>query len=199
MVILLVGAEVVLPGWWRMFAEAIAQDHQYTQSQSVLQVILNAVLGSVASGNAGRIGGQILAAISVLACGPILWKLRRAQAETTRFNGAATLALALTVMVARDSPYNQVLLLPAILLLVRDRRSFLSRPRGIRFGYLAGIFALTWQWIASVTLSVAYLLGVHAWALGRWQWPFFATFALPVLVFVLVFLDVEGKLRQFRM
>jgi hypothetical protein len=83
--------------------------------------------------------------------------------------------------------------------LVRDRRSFLSRPRGIRFGYLAGIFALTWQWIASVTLSVAYLLGVHAWALGRWQWPFFATFALPVLVFVLVFLDVEGKLRQFRM
>ena len=61
MVLLLAGAEIVLPGWWRMFAEAIAQYHQYTQNQSVLEVILNGVLGPFGGGTVGRVGGQILA------------------------------------------------------------------------------------------------------------------------------------------
>jgi hypothetical protein len=199
MAMLLGGAELVLPGWWRMFAGAVVQYRHYTQNQSVLEVMLNQVLGPVASGRAGHIGAQFMAAIAVLACGWLLWKLRTKQADTGGFSGGTALVQALTVVVVpMYAPYNQLLLLPAILLLVQDRRSFISRSRGLRFGYLVGIFAVSWQWIASLSLSVIYLLGSPTWALSHWQWPFFATFALPVLVFVLVFLDVQGTQRQFQ-
>jgi len=199
MALLLGSAELVLPGWWRMFAGAVVQYRHYTQTQSVLEVMLNQVLGTVASGMAGHIGAQFMAAIAVVACGWLLWKLRTKQAGTVGYGGGTALVLALTVVVVpMYAPYNQLLLLPAILLLIQDRRSFISRSRGLRFGYLIGIFAVSWQWIASLSLSVIYLLGSPTWALSRWQWPFFATFALPVLVFVLVFLDVQGTRRQFQ-
>lgn len=196
MVLLLGGAEIILPGWWRMFAEAIGQYRHYTQSQSVLEVILNETFGSAASGVAGRIGGQILAAIAVLASVPVLWKLRRQAADASGFSCTAALVLALTVLVVpMYAPYNQVLLLPAILALVRDRTFFISRPRGVQFLYLTAGFALAWQWIASLTLSAAYLLGSRAWALSAWKVPFFATFSLPVFVFALIFLDVHVTQR----
>jgi Glycosyltransferase family 87 len=38
MALLLAGAEIILPGWWRMFAHALGQYHRYTQNQSVLLV-----------------------------------------------------------------------------------------------------------------------------------------------------------------
>jgi hypothetical protein len=125
-----------------------------------------------------------------------LWRLRANRADTEGFGSGTALVLALTVLVVpMYAPYNQLLLLPATLLLVRDRRFFALRSRPLRFGYVAGIFALTWQWIASVTLGAIYLLGAPGWALSRWQWPFFSTFALPVLVFVLIFLEAQNKAR----
>ncbi len=197
MTVLLVGAEVVLPGWWRMFAGAIAQYRQYTQNQSVLEVILNQLVGPAAGGTVGRVGAQFLAALAVLACGWLLGRLRANQAGTVGFGGATALVLALTVLVVpMYAPYNQLLLLPAILLLIRDRTFFTTRSRALRFGYVVGALAVAWQWIASFSLSATYLLGARASALSRWQWPFFATFALPMLVFVLVFLDVQGAQHE---
>jgi hypothetical protein len=95
--------------------------------------------------------------------------------------------MALTVLVVpMYAPYNQVLLLPAILVLARDRSEMVSRSRGLRFLYMAGGFALAWQWIASLGLSAAYLIVSRSWALSGWKWPFFATFAVPVLMFALM-------------
>jgi Glycosyltransferase family 87 len=194
---LLLGAEVILPGWWRMFAGAVERYRQYTHNQSVLEVILNQVLGPAASGTFGRIGALLIAAIAVLASGSMVWNLRANRAETAELSRGTALVLALTVLVVpMYAPYNQVLLLPAILFLLRDRTFFASRSRGLRFGYVATIFGGTWQWIASFTLSIVYLAGFPAWAVSRWQWPFFATFALPVLVFALIFFGCVGHARQ---
>jgi Glycosyltransferase family 87 len=182
MVLLLSGAEIILPGWWRMFVYAVEQYHRYTQNQSVLLVPW-AFAG-------------IFIAVAVLACVFLLWKLRGAPAEAENFGLATSLVLALTVLVVpMYAPYNQVLLLPAIFALVRDRTFFTSRSRGVRFLHLAGALALAWQWLASLSLSGAYLLGSPAWALSAWKWPFFATFTLPVFVFALIFLDVRGAQR----
>ncbi len=176
--LLLAGAEIILPGWWRMFAQAIRQYHQYTQNQSVLDVL-------VPWGYAGK----ILAVAAVLACAIFLWSLRRQSEQTAEFGRQTALVMALTVLVVpMFAPYNQVLLLPAILLLARDH-TFFSRSRGRRWLYLAGALILAWQWLASLGLCGAYLWS-PAWALGRWQWPFFTTFALPVFVFALTLMDV---------
>ena len=192
MALLLAGAEIMLPGWWRMFADAIAQYHQYTQNRSILDELLP-----------WAFAGKILAMIAVIASAVLLWKLRTAGADAMEFGRAAALILALTVLVVpMYAPYNQVLLVPAILVLLRDYSLLTSSSRGLRLGYLLGVLALGWQWIASLTLTVAYLFS-PAWALDRWTWPFFATFALPVLVFALIFLDVQktwtgepGKTRR---
>lgn len=197
MTLLLGGAEILLPGWWRMFAEAIGQYHKYTQNQSVIEVMLNQVLGPVASGTAARFGAQILAVTATFACGPLFWKLRRQQADTSGFNAATALALALTVLVIpMYAPYNQVLFLPAILLLVRERAAFVSRSHVRRWAYGTGALLLAWQWAASLGLTVVYLLGLRAWALEGWRWPFFATFALPVWVFALTFFCAQDEPRR---
>jgi hypothetical protein len=185
MALLVAGAEVVLPGWWRMFAEAIRHYHRYTQNQSVLDQLVP-----------WGFAGKILAGVAVLACVFFLWKLRGAPADAAEFGWATALVMALTVLVVpMYAPYNQVLFLPAVLVLVRDRTFLTSQSRGVRFLYLAGAFALMWQWIASLGVSGAYLFA-PAWALSGWWWPFLATFAVPVLVFALILLNVRGTPRR---
>ncbi len=185
MALLFAGAEIVLPGWWRMFAHALGQYHRYTQNQSVLLIPWEY--------------SGIFIVVAVLACGFYLWRMRDELAEAEKFGLGTSLVMALTVLVVpMYAPYNQVLLLPAILVLVRDRALFTSRSRGVRFLYLAAAFALAWQWIASLSLSAAYLLGWRVWALSAWKVPFFATFSLPVFVFALIFLDVQVVQREAR-
>ena len=183
MVLLLAGAEVLLPGWWRMFAEALQKYHRYTQNQSVLDQLVP-----------WAFAGNSLAVVAVVVSGILLWRLRGVPANSGEFGRAIALVMALTVLVApMYAPYNQLLLLPAILVLVRDRRLW---SRGLRLGCVAGALALAWQWIASLSLTAIYLLASPAWALDGWKWPFFATFALPVLVFALIFADVQSSMRS---
>jgi hypothetical protein len=187
MALLLAGAEIVLPGWWKMFFQGIGQYRQYTQSQSVLEVSLDEVLGTVAIGTVGRVGAQILAALAVLACGKLVWKSRSEAAGAWGFSYATALVLALTVLIVpMYAPYNQILLLPAILMLTRVYESFASHPPARRWAYFVVVLIVGWQWTASFLLTVMHLLGSHVRAMDRWQWPFFATFALPVWAFVLI-------------
>ena len=142
-------------------------------------------------------GGQILAAIAVIACVPLLWKLRVRAADASGFSCATALTLALAVLVVpMYAPYNQVLLLPAILLLVRERAAFLSRSRGRRLACRLGALVLGWQWVASLGLTMTYWLVSRDLAFRGWEWPFFATFALPVWVFALIFFYVNDECRR---
>jgi len=184
--LLLAGGEIILPGWWRMFAHAIGEYHRYTQNQSVLDQLVP-----------WGFTGKVLAVAAVLACVIFLWRLRQRPADAEEFGGAAALVMALTVLVVpMSAPYNQVLLVPVVLELVRDRAKFLARSRNRRLAYLVGALLVGWQWVASLSLSAAYLSGARVWALAHWTWPFFATFALPVWMFALIFLCVQDERSQ---
>jgi hypothetical protein len=183
MALLLGAAEIILPGWWRMFANAIGEYHRYTQNQSILDMLVP-----------WGPSGWVLAALAVLACFWVLWNLRGEPADAQQFGGATALVAALTVLVVpMYAPYNQVLLLPAILALARRRVSFISHSRGVCFLYVAGGFALAWQWIASIGLSGVYLFVSRPAALSGWKWPFLATFAMPVLIFALILLEARAR------
>ncbi len=113
MFLLLAGAQLVLPGWLRMFVAGIGQYHHYTQNQSVLAWLF------------GSIGGRILEALSVVACALCLWRVRREPASSEAFGRVFSLVLALTVVIVpMFAPYNQVLLVPAILVLLRSGSSW---------------------------------------------------------------------------
>jgi hypothetical protein len=40
------------------------------------------------------------------------------------------------------------------------------------------------------------LLGWRGWAISAWKVPFFATFSLPVFVFAVILLAVQGAQRR---
>ncbi|MFZ1156440.1 MAG: hypothetical protein WAO10_01575, partial [Candidatus Sulfotelmatobacter sp.] len=184
------------PGWIKMFLEAIRQYHQYTQNESVLDQLINWALGSY--------GGQVLAVVACLASALLLWKLRRAAPGSAGFAGALAIVLALTVLVVpMYAPYNQVLLLPAILFLVREQfpgRDQTALSAESRAGgpliWAAGL-ALAWQWIASLGLSALWFVSRGA-ALGGWKAPLYETFPLPVLIFATVMLAARHPRSALR-
>ena len=186
MALLLIASEVILPGWWRMFLQAVRQYHQYTQNESILELML------------GPLGGMILAAIASLGTGGLVWKLRHEQAGSEGLGGAIALVLTLTVLVVpMYAPYNQVLLLPAILLLARDSHALTSSSRSARVLYVSTCVVLIWPWLASMGLAAAWLVSSAA-ALRGWKLPFYATFVLPLLVFALALLDAQRRSRGLR-
>jgi hypothetical protein len=193
---LLITAEWVLPGWIKMFFEAVRQYHQYTHNESVLDQLVNWALGSY--------GGQILAGVACLASALLLWKLRRAVAGSAAFAVALAVVLTLTVLVVpMYAPYNQVLLMPAILFLAREQfpaRDQAAALAELRSGgplFWAAGLALAWQWIASLGLSALWFVSRDA-ALSGWKAPFYATFALPVLIFAAAMLAARNPPSALR-
>jgi glycosyl transferase family 87 len=181
--ILLAASEFVLPGWIGMFWQATRDYRAYTNAQSILDQLVNWGLGPW--------GGSFLAAIAALASGVLLWRFPSAKRTSEDFGRAIALVMALTLLVIpMDSPYNQVLLLPSILMLAREFKRLTSSSTAVRTVYFGGVFALAWAWVASVTLTGVWCFS-HTAAMAAWKLPLYATFALPVLVFMLTFLAVR--------
>jgi hypothetical protein len=178
MLLLLGGAELVLPGWWRMFIAAIEQYHRYTQSQSVLTVMF------------GTVAGWILGVLSVVACAVCVWGLRAKSASTEAFGQATSMVMALTVFIIPMSAlYNQVLLAPAILALLWRESSGAPILPAIRLAHAAGAILLVWPWIATVGLSLGYVWLTPALRQQLWPMPFSSNFMMPVFVFGLALLN----------
>jgi len=178
MSLLLGGAELVLPGWLRMFVTAIGQYHQYTHNQSVLVWMFGPILG------------RILELLSVLACAACVWRVRREPATSREFGRALGLVLALTVVIVpMFAPYNQVLLVPATLALVRSFVSAEPILPAVRLAGVVGGVMSVWPWIATLALSA-----VAPWLSPElrqrlWPMPFYSNFMVPIFIFGLALLD----------
>jgi hypothetical protein len=181
MLLLLGGAELILPGWLRMFVAAIGQYHQYTQNQSVLVWMFGSIIG------------RILEAVGLLACAVCIWRVRHETATSAEFGRTIALVLALTVLIVpMFAPYNQVLLAPAILVLVRSvviREPILP---AIRLARVVAAVLLVWPWIATLGLTAAHFCIApgkrnHLWAL--WPMPFYSNFMVPIFILGLALLD----------
>jgi hypothetical protein len=135
-VALLVGAaEWLLPDWPRFFLEGLAAYAKYFPTTSQVRLIL---------------GNWIGGALSVLAFACLVafaWGVRKAEADSREF--AYTLAsffVANILLMPLLTPYNQVLLLLPILMLLRDWNKL---PRLGRAGLTA---LLAWPWIVQAIL-----------------------------------------------
>jgi hypothetical protein len=189
MLLLLGGAELVLPGWWRMFIAAIEQYHRYTQNQSVPAVMF------------GSVAGGILGVLSVVACAVCVWGLREESASTVAFGQATSLVMALTIyIIPMSALYNQVLLAPAILALLWSESAGATILPAIRLARVAGAILLVWPWIATLGLSLAYFWLTPALRQKLWPMPFYSSFMVPVFIFGLALLNTwtsqPGLLRD---
>jgi len=178
MTLLLGGAEMALPGWLGMFLQAIGHYHQYTQNQSVLVWMFGSIIG------------RILEVFSVVACAFCLWSVRREPATSREFGRAMGLVLALTVVIVpMFAPYNQVLLVPAILALVRVFISAEPVLPAVRLAGMVGGVMLVWPWIATLALSAAFPWLTPELRQRVWPMPFYSNFMVPLFVFGLALMD----------
>jgi Glycosyltransferase family 87 len=162
MVILIVAAELYLPHWIPRFWHAVREYRRYTGTVSVISLL---------------IGGFWGRALELLACTAFLaacWRERRQGANSSAFVFMVSLALATTIVVAPTyGPYNQVFLIPALLLLVKDRQAIWQRSVGNRVLLAFAAMFLFWPWISSTALAgLSFILPqatvVRAWAVPIW-------------------------------
>lgn len=180
MAVLLGGAELVLPGWFLMFLQAMRQYLQYTHTQSVLALLF------------GSIVGRAIGVICLLAAAACLWRMRGEDATSPVFGQAFALVLALTVVVIPMYPlYNQVLLVPAIMVLARSQISGEPILPAARLARGTGALLLIWPWMATVGLSLAYVWITPHLRARLWPMPFYSSFMVPVFIFGLALLDTR--------
>jgi hypothetical protein len=170
------GAEYMLPGWFGRFREAIVAYRRYNQgADSVLDILIT------------PLWGKWLVILIVMALALVAWRRRDAVAESSVHSRVTVLILAATVVIIpKASPYNQVLLLPGILLLLRQLRELWSRGR-IERGLVA-ICGLTlfWPWLAALALLAASVF-LPAESIQRaWALPLYTNVAVPIAVLALL-------------
>lgn len=142
MTILCVASELLLPHWIVRFWHAVVAYRQYAKGIPVLEMILPTWWG--------RVLELLFAAMTALTC--LRW-FRHAE-NTAAFQAGTCLAMAVSVLlVPKFALYNQVLLLPAILLIVRDRRDIWQGSAIHRFVLVVVAVSLAWIWLAGMVLA----------------------------------------------
>jgi hypothetical protein len=181
MAIEVAAAEVALPGWIGEFRHSLSAYRQYNDGAfSVLQVLLSPLWGNV------------LAVLVLAATARLCFQQRSVAAGSTAFHWTTALVLAVTLLVVpKTSPYNHVLLLPAVLLVARDWRMVWEMGPAARFTLVVSTGVLFWPWLAALVLTVVSLFSPTALA-KVWLAPLYTTITIPVAVCLLLAITVNG-------
>jgi hypothetical protein len=172
MTILLGAAEYVLPGWIWRFHDAVIAYRQYNDGAgSVLDVLITPAWG------------RVLAGLTVLAMAVLCWKFRRTPTDSPAFNLVLVLVLAITVVIVpKAAPYNQILLLPGILLVVRERGILWRKNRLARVILMICGLVIPWPWLAATALTFASLFLPAQLVQKAWAVPVWTSLAIPLVV-----------------
>jgi hypothetical protein len=176
--LLLVGSELVLPGWVGEFLQAVVAYRRYTGAVSPLDTLTTHTLGTFLS--------VLLAGATAVVC----WRSRLREANTMDFALVTSLVLAVTVaIVPMVTTYNQVLLLPALLVLARSAPRLWTQSQVSKVVSTIVLVFLVWPWILAFVLLLASFIVPpstveRAWAVPLWTIP-----ALPLAVVSLSFVS----------
>jgi hypothetical protein len=182
---LLVGAgECILPGWIGRFADAVVAYRRYTGGGSPLD--------SLVTRTAGPLLGVVLAVITAALC----WQLRRVTSYSRGFHLMLAFVLAVTtVIVPMVAPYNHLLLLPAVLLIVQAWNDLWSMNTASRVVCSLTLIAVLWPWAASLGLSMASLVLPPALVQRAWTVPLWTSLAIPITVLALLAFCLNANLK----
>jgi hypothetical protein len=165
MVVLCAAAEWFLPHWITRFWHAAGAYLQYTQAVPVLEAVVPYPWG------------RLLVVLFAGTVAVVCFKQRREPENTDAFRSSICLVMALTVLtVPTFSLYNQAFLLPAILLIARDRRMIWGRNLVSRALLIAVTVLLAWPWFCCTALAaLSFVLSQEtverAWAAPLWTVP----------------------------
>jgi hypothetical protein len=177
MVILSLAGEMCLPHWIPRFWQAAREYQNYTGATLLLDELIPSPWSRLLALSAG------IAAVYVC------WRHRKYAADSTAFAVTTCMVLAVTLLIVPTyALYNQVLLLPALLMLAREWRAIWNRSRASRV-FLAGVAVLlVWPWISSTVLAGLSLVLTSESVQKAWAVPGWTVLTLPVAVSALMLL-----------
>ncbi len=170
LIVLILASEVLLPRWPVEFLAAIPQYLRYTQATTGIHELF------------GRVGGTIvlllLAAVIALAA----WRAKSGPVDSDDFRLAISLALVFTcIAIPSLAPHNQVLLVPAYLLLAKERKRIWAGGRIARALWSATWLTLIWPWMVGAILATTLFFdrGSSRW----WDLPLATNPLIPITAF----------------
>jgi len=175
MAILLAASEWYLPHWIPRFLHAVREYQTYTGATSVMDSLI------------GAPWSWILELLAFSAMMGACWRERRQAANAGSFAFTLSLVLATTtLLVPTSAPYNQVLLIPALLLLVKERRTIWQGAFATRVLFAITASLVFWPWLSSTVLAALSFVLPQETAERGWAIPFWTTLQIPVGVAALM-------------
>jgi hypothetical protein len=173
----LVGAgEWLLPGWIHEFRAASVAYYRYTGGgRSVFDVLLTPTWG------------RAVAVVAVITCLILVWKVRRAAEGTPEFYWSLSMVMATSLaIIPMFAPYNQILILPALMVIARAFRTLWESNRLNRFLAALTTVSIFWPWISAILLVIALLFLPATQVEKAWAIPLYTTFAIPITVLAML-------------
>jgi hypothetical protein len=176
MATLFAAAEFVMPGWVGQFVRALSAYREYTgRPVSIMAVFTTPAVG------------LLLSALLLIALAVVCWRARRASAGDPAFALISSSVLGVTVVVIpMTSLYNQILLLPAVLLLVRHAGFLWRKDPLTRLLCAISALLMVWPWLAALILSLGWIVLPADLVQKAWAAPLWTSMAIPVGVLMLL-------------
>jgi len=185
MVVLFASAQWILSGWIVKFYYAVLAYRRYTGGMTSADVLFGVDLG--------RAANVLLVLITAALC----WQMRRKDESSADFLFVSCFVLAATVAITPIfAPYNQLLLFPGILVLVRHRNVFQPKGSWQKILLRIAILIICWQWIASICLTIIHTLVSENFVEKIWAMPFYASLPLPVVLMCLLYVCLREIKRS---
>jgi hypothetical protein len=169
MTILVAASEWYLPHWIPRFWRAIHEYQRYTGAMSVMDNLI------------GAPWSWMLELVAFGATIGVCWRERRQAANTASFAFTLSLVLAATViLIPTWAPYNQVLLFPSLLVLVKEHLTVWQRSAVNRVLMVITTVLIVWPWISATALAgLSFVLPQRA-VERVWQMPAWTVIQIPV-------------------
>lgn len=172
---LILASEKVSSGWIGRFLMAIRAYQTYAADPAILQILLPAWLSTLVA--------AALLGFLVACC----WRWRKAPAGAEQFGWALAWVASVTLaLIPKLAAYNQVFLIPAVLVLLAHRDTIWKAglfPRALAKGVL---MCLMWEWGTAVALSLCtFLVPVSRIRMAAGV-PQYTLFALPSITLLAV-------------
>jgi len=182
--ILWLASECYLPHWVLRFWQALREYRSYTGEMSVMDMFVGTPWSRLSE----------LLAFGLMAV--ILWRERRAAANSVGFSLAFSVVLAMTTLLSPTyGPYNQAVLVPVLMFLFKERETIWRSGVVNRVLSVIVIVLIGWPWLSSVALAgLSFILPPETVERG-WPLPFWT--ALPIPVAVAALMLVFGWAQSF--
>jgi hypothetical protein len=182
MIVLIGIGEWMVPGWIGQFLSAARAYRNYAggSAQSIVEMI------------AGRIWGSLVGVVILLGLAVACSRARSEPPESAKFVYLVALILAVSTLVLPPAaPYNHLLLVPGVLILVRDWPDLWNSGKVTAGVSLLATAAILWPWAAAIgVLLASFFVQVRGWAL-----PFYTSLIVPLSVTTLLILRwTSGKI-----